>query len=107
MDSLPAGSKGYNMFYLLNSGCSVCIAELIDFGYALDRTGLDIPGYVIPTSRSHVPTIEYYLEQPEMKSGSDIRVVKHSLPGGLISERNRTVVVTCGGRAVEQFVFEP
>lgn len=107
MDSVLVGKTGYGMFYLLNSGCSVCIAELIDFSYALKKSGLEIPVYVVPSSRSHVPTVEYYLEQPEMKSGTEIHVLKHSLRGSLITERNRTVVVTYGGRTVEQFVFEP
>lgn len=106
MDSVLVSKAGYGMFYLLNSGCSVCIGELIDFGHALKRTGLEIPVYVLPASRNHVLTIEYYLEQPELESGTEMRVIRHSLSGSLVSDRNKTVVVTYGGRPVEQFVFE-
>lgn len=106
IDSVLAGKRGYRMFYLLNSGCSVCIGQLLDFGRVMERSGLKIPIYVIPVSRNHVPTIEYYLEQPGMGLEAEIRGIKHSLLGGQISDWNRTVVVTYGNRPVEQFVFE-
>lgn len=106
VDSVLAGKTGYGMFYLVNSGCSVCIGELIDFSHILKRTGLCVPLYVIPVSRGHIPVLEYYLELPEYRSGNDIYVLKHSLRGNSISARNKTVLVTYGNKIVKQFMFE-
>ncbi|WP_299456502.1 hypothetical protein [uncultured Rikenella sp.] len=106
IDSVLIDKQGYSMFYLLNSGCSVCIGQLLDFCNILGQTDLKIPLYIIPVSRHHVPLIEYYLEQGDSSYTFDRQVIRHSLPGNAISALNKTVVVTHNNRIIEQFIFE-
>ncbi|WP_298062242.1 hypothetical protein [uncultured Rikenella sp.] len=99
------GHKGFEVAYFVYSGCSSCIGELLDFLDVIERTGLELPVIIVPSSRHDQPTIEYYVEQTGVTPSSDMTIIKPMLPVSELKELNGRVVILYDGIPVNGFYF--
>ncbi len=99
------GHQGFEIAYFVYSGCSSCIGELLDFLVVIERTGLELPVIIVPSSRHDQPKIEYYVEQVGINLSSGMTIMNPGLSVPEIKKLNGRAVILYDGIPVDGFLF--